>query len=706
MQTFIQDLSPKRALRGMVFRAPFRKGKVTSLTAPDLPAGYACLQARDIPGSSIVTCAGYSLPVLAQNRVRYLGEPLLLFCGADAEILAGLAAAVALRYEEQSPKEYADLSGPYEEAQTLSFSQGEVELAFNLADQIVEGEYRVGRSDHFYPDTQGAVAYWDGKNLTVNVSTQDPFTLRSEVARCVSLPERKVRVIASRMGNSLEGKLLPSVVVAAQASLLSLATRKPVVLRLDREEDLRFTPKSPEFLIRHQTALDRDGSPVAARVQIHMDAGPFPPKDSEALRQAVQAAWGAYRIHNLEISARSLLTDHLPIDAFRASGKAQSFFAVELHTSRLQEVAQRDPFDWKKENLSHLFAVRAKGGQEDRRAPGALAVMEEVAAASNFCRKHSAYSALKKRRKTIVQAPHPLRGIGLSLCCQDGERVLDCGEQGTPACALKVVLERGRRLRIFTSLVDGGMGIYDLLSRRAASLLDLEIERVTVVPVDTQVVPNTGPSTLSRAVNVALPLLEQCCLAVKKKRSSVSPPIEVRRSLPGSKLASGGAESPRLRETAARRRAGVSKAAEARGSRAWAAAVVEVELDPVSLHSICRGVWTAVEAGSVWNKQAAARIIEGEILRALGTSCLRDFPRNDDAGGRSCSAMGLVPGLAGLPRIEVLLVDSPDRPMKGFEQLPHLAIPPAYAAAVCQATGLYIDQIPITAEVIQQCLQT
>ncbi len=690
----------------MVFRAPFRKGKVTSLTVPDLPTGYACVQARDIPGSGIVTCAGYSLPVLAHNRVRYLGEPLLLFCGADPEALAGLAASVALRYEEESPKEYADLSGPYEQAQELSFSQGEVELAFNLADQIVEGEYRVGRREHFYPDTQGATAHWDGKNLAVHVSTQDPFTLRSEVARCLAVPERKVRVIASWMGNSLEGKLLPSVVIAAQASLLSLATRKPVVLRWDREEDLRFTPKSPEFLIRHQTALDRDGSPVAARIQIYMDAGPFPPKNSEALRQAVQTAWGAYRIHNLEISARSLLTDHLPIDAFRASGKAQSFFAVELHTSRLQEVAQRDPFNWKKENLSHLFTARAKGGNEGRRLPGALAVMEEAAAASNFCRKHSAYSALRKRRKTIVQAPHPLRGIGLSLCCQGGEQALECGEQGTPACTLKVVLERGRRLRIFASLVDGGMGIYDLLSRRAASLLDLELERVTVVPVDTQVVPNTGPSTLSRAVAVALPLLDQCCLAVKKKRSSVSPPIEVRRSLSLAKLAPGGAESPHSRETAERRRAGGSKAKEAGVNKAWAAAAVEVELDPVSLHSVCRGIWMAVEAGSVWNTQAAARIIEGEILRALGTACLQDFPRDGGTGAKPCSAMGLVPGLAGLPQIHVLIVDSPDRPMKGFEQLPYLGIPPAYAAAVCQATGLYIDQTPITAEVIQQCLQT
>ena len=59
-----------------------------------------------------------------------------------------------------------------------------------------------------------------------------------------------------------------------------------------------------------------------------------------------------------------------------------------------------------------------------------------------------------------------------------------------------------------------------------------------------------------------------------------------------------------------------------------------------------------------------------------------------------------------LPEINIRLADSPETSMMGFEDLPHLAIPAAYAAAICQATGLYIDQLPITAEVIQQCLET
>ena len=94
---------------------------------------------------------------------------------------------------------------------------------------------------------------------------------------------------------------------------------------------MRFSPKGPGFHIRHQTALDQEGSTLAVRVQIQMDGGCYPPKNSQALRQAVHSAWGAYQVSNLEVIGRSVRTDFPPIGPLRASGEAQVFFAAELH---------------------------------------------------------------------------------------------------------------------------------------------------------------------------------------------------------------------------------------------------------------------------------------------------------------------------------------------------------------------------------------
>jgi CO/xanthine dehydrogenase Mo-binding subunit len=692
MQHFIHDIAPKRSLRARVFRSPLRKGTVSAVRRPDLPRGYFCVGQEDVPGSSVLSYSGYSLPVLVKSKVRYLGEPLLLFCGSSPEVLARLASAVELSYEEQSPVEYKDLSGPYRETQIINLAHGDVDLAFSLAEQIVEGEYRTARQEHYYPDTQGAWADWDGKLLTIHSATQDPFGLQLAVARCLDLPARKVRVVAVATGNTMEGKLLSSILVAAQAGLLACAAKKPVVLVYDREEDLHYCPKGPQFLIRHQTALDQDGGTMAVRVQIIMDGGCYAPRNSEALHRAVHSAWGVYQIPNLEVTGRTVSTDFPPIGPFRSSGLAQAVFAAELHSSRLGEIAQLDPYDWKRKNL-------AEAGR--RVAPAsALAVLEEVAGLSDFIRKYSAYSAVNKRRKTIDRGSYPLRGIGLSLAFQRGGgqwTELDNVEAGRTSYGMKLVFDRSRRLRIYTSLADSAMGIHAILVNRAAELLELDPQRISVQEVDTHEVPDTGPTILSQAVTVGLPLLEQCCAVLQRKRKGGILPIEVRRS-----LSAGSSQSGKSAQAARARRK-----IEGPGSElSWAATVIEVELDPVTFQSSCRGVWAAIETGTVWNRTAMLGVLEGEILRWLGSSHLAGYTAAGEGAVSACSAGDLIPGVTELPEIQIRLLESQSTAMKGFDDLPCLGVPAAYAAAVCQATGLYIDQLPITAEVVQQCLET
>ena len=692
MQSFIHDIAPKRSLRAWVFRSPFRKGTVTAMGRPALPRGYFCVGQQDIPGPSVLSYSGYSLPVLVKSEVRYLGEPLLLFCGPDPEVLAQICAAVELSYEEEAPVEYKDLTGPYREAQVINLAHGDVDLAFSLADQIVEGEYRTARQEHYYPDTQGAVANWDGKILTIHASTQDPFGLQLAIARCLDLPPRKVRVVAVPTGNTTEGKLLSSFLVAAQAGLLAYAAKKSVVLVYDREEDLHCLPKGPQFLIRHQSALDQEGGTMAVRVQIFMDGGCYAPKNSEALHRAVHSAWGAYQIPNLEVTGRTLATDFPPIGPFRASGLAQAVFAAELHSSRLEEIAQLDPYKWKRKNL-----VEARRKQAP--AP-ALAVLEEVTGLSDFIRKYSAYSAVKKRRKTIDQGSYPLRGIGLSLACQSEEGPWADFRNTKPASnsyAMKLVFDRARRLRIYTSLVDCAMGIHAMLVHRAAELLQIDPQKITVQTVDTQEVPDTGPAILSRVVAVGLPLLEQCCRILQRKRREGGLPIEVRRSL------AAGRSAP-VRSGQAPR--GKGSAGEERSEPSWAATVIEVELDPVTFQSTCRGVWMVIETGTVWNRSTMLGVLEGEILRCLDSSRLPGYATSVSPAVPACSATDLICPVTQLPEIQIHLLKSHSTEMKGFEHLPYLGVPAAYAAAVCQATGLYIDQVPITAEVVQQCLGT
>jgi CO/xanthine dehydrogenase Mo-binding subunit len=262
---------------------------------------------------------------------------------------------------------------------------------------------------------------------------------------------------------------------------------------------------------------------------------------------------------------------------------------------------------------------------------------------------------------------------------------------------MKLVLGKGQRLRIYTSLVDSAMGIHEMLIHKAAELLEIDPQKVTVQAVDTQNVPDTGPTILSRAVSFGPPLLEQCCAAIQRKRKEGVLPIEVRRSLPAVR------PQPAKTDQTTRR---TRRAGDERSELSWAATVVEVELDPVTFQSMCKGVWMAIETGTTWSRTTILSVLEGEILRSLGATRLPGYTAAPDSVRPACSSRNLIPAATEIPEIQIKLVETQDTAMKGFEHLPYLGVPAAYAAAVCQATGLYIDQLPITAEVIQQCLET
>jgi CO/xanthine dehydrogenase Mo-binding subunit len=133
---------------------------------------------------------------------------------------------------------------------------------------------------------------------------------------------------------------------------------------------------------------------------------------------------------------------------------------------------------------------------------------------------------------------------------------------------------------------------------------------------------------------------------------------------------------------------------------------VEVELDPVSFQSTCRGVWMVIDMGEVWSRPTIIGVLEGEILRCLGATRLPGYAAASSEEGTVCSATDLIAAATQLPEIHIRLAETREAAMMGFEALPHLAVPAAYAAAICQATGLYIDKLPITPEAIQQCLET
>ena len=572
MQPFVADIFPEGWIHGRTVRSPVPRGRLKVVHVPPLPAGYVAVLAADIPGDpfcrgSVADPLSAAIPCLARERIGYAGEPVLLLGGPDPQRLALLAEAVQIEIEEEEggPSEPAGAEAGYEER----LFRGEAAAGFAAAQRIVEGEYRVGSLEHLELETQGAVAVWENGGVHVTSTAHDAADLRRRLSRLLKLPLARVRVTDPRPQLDPQDKPDPAAMAAAHAALLARAARRPVRLVYSRAEDLLYTPKSPPAWIRHRTGLDREGNPVAGEVEIRLDGGAYPACSLSALRNAALAACGAYAWPNVEVRATLMRSDGAPAGAFRGLGTFQAFFAAELHAARLAEVAQVDPVAWKARNLlgpgdALLSGARLKDPM------GGSRVLAEVVRLSDFQRRQAAYGLMRLRRLQSAGSG-PLRGIGLSVCCQPGERAVS-----------------------------------------------------------------------------------------------------------------------------------------------WAGTVVDLEVDPVSLQGVCRGIWVTIDAGRIGdagrapNLQQARQLVEGAVLRSLGCAALeiggilRQRPDHYADYG--------VPGFLDAPPIEVCFLEpaaggrSSARP-RGLGDLPFLGFFPAYAAAITQATGCYIDQIPTLPESIQTCLE-
>jgi CO/xanthine dehydrogenase Mo-binding subunit len=226
-------------------------------------------------------------------------------------------------------------------------------------------------------------------------------------------------------------------------------------------------------------------------------------------------------------------------------------------------------------------------------------------------------------------------------------------------------LETGSRLSVSTSQAHTAADARRFADL-AAACLNLEPSRVVVEPVDTQAVPDSGPSTAATPYSVVAPLIEQCAAVIQKKRFTQSLPIAVKRSL----------KPPGLFERCA-----------------WAGTVVEIDLDPVSLQPACRGIWLVADVGAVGS---SVPVLEQLVLQAYRYA----------AWGGILQEYGLfTPPVADRPPIHIHIIEENKNPPKAFDALADNGLPAAYVSAVSQASGLYLDRFPVTPEVVQQCLE-
>jgi len=714
---YTDDLVFPGAWYGATIRSTEAHARLLGLELdPDFDwSSVVVMTADDIPGDNIVSSLKEDMPALAAGVIRHHAEPVALVAAPDKATLREARRRIRLRTEPLEA--IVDPLVSTQQFAAYEISRGDLDAGFAEATLVVEGEYRVGHQEQLYIENQAMIAEPrpDG-GITITGSMQCPYYVHEALTRALALSDTQAVITQAETGGGFGGKEEYPSILAIHAALLAQRVGKPVRMIYDRHEDISATTKRHPAIVRHRTGVDVDGRLVAQDIEVIMDGGAYCTLTPVVLSRGVLHAGGPYECPNVRIRGRAMATNTPPNGAFRGFGAPQVEFAAELQVARVADRLGISPALLRERWLYREGGVTPTG-QVLRESVAAAEVLEravesaeyervrEVSHQTRAIRWAQAAEAGRGVRSTRI---HAAPGIGIALAWH-GAGFTGRGEVRLASVA-GVELGDDGVIRVLIANTEIGQGTKTIFPMLAAEALGIDPGEVEMAPVDTSIVPDSGPTVASRTAMIVGGLVIR---AAQKLRATV----EARSGAPF-------AESYRqdARVNGATRIDqqfepypdvdfdDVTYQGDAYPAFGWACAVarVDVDLDTGGVH--VRSVVSADDVGRVIHPILAEGQVEGGTLQAVGYATIEEMKVEQGRYLNDRLSTYLIPTSMDAPDITAILVEKPfsgePHGAKGVGELPMDVVAPAIIDAIHDAVGAWITQLPATPERVLSALES
>ena len=364
---YIDDLNSPGQLFGAIRHTDHPRAKVLGIdasAAKAMPGVRAVLTAADVPGQRYQGLIEKDWPVMVAvgEYTRYVGD--VLACVAADTALQARAAAEAIRVDYHpleaisDPRRALDDDAPplHEGGNLLSrssFQRGDAGAALRESKHTVEETFSTQRIEQAFLEPESAIAVPHGfappagalpswaqppeGGLLVYSQGQGVFDDRRQLSSVLALPEARVAVQLVANGGAFGGK--EDLSIQSHASLLALATKRPVKLTLSRDESMRMHPKRHPVTMTYTVGCDADGRITAVKARMIGDKGAYASVGAKVLERAAGHATGPYKVPHLDVEALAVYTNNPPCGAMRGFGANQAAFAMEQCLDMLAEKA-------------------------------------------------------------------------------------------------------------------------------------------------------------------------------------------------------------------------------------------------------------------------------------------------------------------------------------------------------------------------------
>jgi aerobic carbon-monoxide dehydrogenase large subunit len=525
---FVDDLVVPGTVHLAILRSPHAHARLLSLqTAAALAAHgvLAVVTAADLAGLAPPPLATRppaartpSMPVLARDRVRYVGEPVAAVVATGPELARDALDQLAATYEPLpavlGPAPDASAVHPdYPDNVCYRWSEtvGDVDAAFTRAAHIVRLRIQNNRVAPVALEPRGLLASYDAARdeLVVWSAVQMPFLLRADLASVLDLPEPQIRVIAPDVGGGFGGKtpLYPEDVLVPW---LALRLRRPVKWIASRTEDLLTTNHGRGLLHEVEAAADAEGHWTGLRVRIVHSVGAYP--HSFGLLPPIRSAQfsaGPYRLSAVETTVVAHFSTTSTTGPYRGTGRPEATMMAERVMDALADRLGLDPVEVRRRNLLGPAELphRAPSGvtYDSGDYPRALDRVLELSAYPKLRAEQAASRARRDRE---------LLGIGV---------VTSVGMTGTSGWESATVrVERSGRVTVMTGSSPHGQGHRTVWAQVAADALGVRLEDVRVLHGDTAAVPAGVGTFGSRGAPVAAPAVAVAAERVREKAQTLA----------------------------------------------------------------------------------------------------------------------------------------------------------------------------------------
>ncbi len=665
--------------------------------------------------------AFHDQPILALDKVHYIGEPVAVVLADDpyaAEEAAQLIVAdydelpavfdeveavtsQAVVHEELKPAgtfpDLKHLEGRRNTNIALDFHlrRGNVEAAFAKADHVFEHTFRTQQVLHLPLEPFVSVAEISGPGVTIHTASQSPSFVRIEIARLLGWPENRVRVKVPYLGGGFGAKLY--IKLEALVTALALLARRPVKISLSMEEQF-YTLTKHASTFRIKSAVNKDGRITARHCDVWWNGGAYADIGPRITQKSGFTAPGPYDIENVSIDSFSLYTNLPPAGALRGFGIPQLVWAYESHADMIARELAIDPVEFRRKNILRDGRPQATGTL--MRDAAIETVLDQVAERLNWGTPFDRGNGTVRRGRGVAI------GFKASISPTTSMAIVNVAADGS--------------VTLYCSTVDMGQGSDTANAQVVGEVLDLAAELVRIVHPDTDVTPYDMATLGSRSMFHMGNAVRLAAQDAKAKLAALAAELGLP---PGSNI-----PIPEL----FRRKYGM-QAGNVIGIGSYVPSYqspdhdtgqtpnatpywmiggtgAEVEVDTETGEVRITKLVNVVDAGTPINPKIVEDQISGAAVMQLGFTMQEKM--EFDAGQVTNASLAdyKIPSILDLPVLmtsEAVDGGQHDGPFgaKGVGESGTFAVSPAIANAIADAVGVRIIELPITAEAVYRALR-